>query len=72
MKTKYRVGALVTGTIYADIYADNEEEAKEIMNEKYGDAAIPLCVSCSQIVSDLAVSEDIDTYMVEETGHIIE
>ncbi len=31
---RYKVGALVTGMIYEEIEAENEEQAKEIMLEK--------------------------------------
>lgn len=65
---KYKVGALVTGMIYEDIEAESEEEAKEIMLEKWGDKSIPLCSKCSDMVSGLAVSEDTDMYEVEEIG----
>lgn len=65
---KYKVGALVTGMIYEDIEAESEEEAKEIMLEKWGDRAIRLCSHCEGKVSGLAVSEDTDNYEVEEVG----
>lgn len=69
--TRYRVGALVTGVIYDEIEAGNEEQAKEIMLEKYGDKSIPLCLQCANMVSGLAVSEDVDMYDTEELVVII-
>ena len=70
-KTKYKVGALVTGIIYDEIIADSEEEAKEIMRDKYGDMSIDLCARCSDKVGGLSVSEDTDMYEVEEIGFVI-
>ncbi len=64
--TRYKVGALVSGMIYDEIEAESEEQAKEIMLEKYGDKSIPLCAKCASIVGGLAVSEDIDMYETEE------
>lgn len=69
--TKYRVGALVTGVIYEEVEADSEEQAKEMMLDKYGDMSIQLCAHCSDKVSGLSVSEDTDNYEIEELGHII-
>ena len=63
---KYKVQMLVTGTITKIIEADSPEEAKEIANEKYGDQSVHLCSSCSNLVEDLSVLEDPDTYEVEE------
>ena len=63
---KYRVGALVTGTLYEDFDADNEQQAKEMMRDKYGDMSITLCLKCSDKVDGLSVSEDPNTYEVEE------
>lgn len=65
---KYRVSALVTGSIYKEIEAESEEEAKEIMLDKYGDQEIHLCSYCAGKVSGLVVSEDTDSYEVEEMG----
>ena len=63
---KYRVGALVTGMIYDEFDADSEEQAKEMMCDKYGDMSIDLCVNCAEKVEGLSVSEDVDTYEVSE------
>lgn len=63
---KYRVGAFVTGMIYDEFDADSEGQAKEMMCDKHGDMSIDLCCRCSEKVSGLAVSEDTDTYEVEE------
>lgn len=68
---RYKVGALVTGMIYEEIEAENEEQAKEIMLEKYGDKSIPLCSRCANMVNGLSVSEDIDMYDTEELTVII-
>lgn len=68
---RYKVGALVTGTIYDEIEANSEEEAKEIMRGKWGDRSIGLCAKCSQKVSGLAVSEDTDMYETEEVMIIV-
>lgn len=68
---KYKVGALVSGMIYEEIEAESEEQAKEIMLEKYGDQSIPLCKECARIVGGLAVSENIDMYEAEEIAVII-
>ena len=65
---KYRVGALVTGMIYDEFEADSEEQAKEMMFSKHGDGSVHLCSSCERKVSGLAVSEDTDSYEVEEMG----
>lgn len=65
---KYKVGALVTGMIYDEFEAESEEQAKEMMMEKHGDETIDLCVQCSRKASGLAVSEDTDSYEVEEIG----
>ena len=56
---RYRVGALVTGTIYDEFEADSD---------KHGDESVYLCSSCEEKVSGLAVSEDTDSYEVEEIG----
>jgi len=66
--TRYKVGALVSGMIYEEIEAESEEQAKEIMLEKYGDKSVLLCSRCASIVGGLAVSEDIDMYETEEIG----
>lgn len=63
---KYRVGALVSSMIYEEFEAKNEEQAKEMMRDKWGDKSINLCSSCSSKVSGLTVSEDTDMYDVEE------
>lgn len=42
------------------------EQAIEMMSNKHGDKSIQLCNSCSEKVSGLSVSEDTDTYEVEE------
>lgn len=63
---KYRVGALVSAMIYDEFEAENEEQAKEMMCEKWGDKSITLCSSCSRKVDGLSVSEDTDMYDVEE------
>lgn len=65
---KYRVGALVTGMIYDEFEADSEEQAKEMMFNKHGDESVYLCSSCEEKVSGFAVSEDTDSYEVEEIG----
>lgn len=65
---KYRVGALVTGMIYDEFEAESEEQAIEMMLNKHGDKSIHLCSSCERKVSGLAVSEDTDSYEVEEIG----
>lgn len=39
-----------------------------MMMEKHGDETIDLCVQCSRKASGLAVSEDTDSYEVEEIG----
>lgn len=66
----YKVGALVSGMIYKEIEAENEEQSKEIMLEKYGDKSIPLCSKCASIVGGLAVSEDIDMYEAEKLSDL--
>lgn len=63
---KYKVGALVTGLIYDEFEADSEEQAIEMMFNKHGDESVHLCSSCERKVSGLAVSEDTDSYEVEE------
>lgn len=63
---KYRVGALVTGMIYDDFEAESEEQAIEMMLNKHGDESIHLCVHCGNKVCGLTVSEDTDSYEVEE------
>lgn len=63
---KYKVGALVSGMIYEEIEANSEEEAKQLMCDRYGDKSIDLCASCSRKVAGLSVSEDVDMYEVEE------
>ena len=63
---KYRVGALVSGMIYDEFEADNEQRAKEMMCDKYGDMSIDLCHRCSDKVGGLSVSEDTEVYEVEE------
>lgn len=63
---KYRVGALVTGLIYDDFNANSEEEAKEMMCDKYGDKSINICSQCSEKVFGLSVVEDIDEYEIED------
>lgn len=65
---KYIVGALVTGMIYDEFEAENEEQAIEMMLNKHGDKSINLCAHCEDKVSGLTVSEDIDSYEVEEIG----
>lgn len=65
---KYRVVALVTGMVYDEFEAENEELAKDMMMKKHGDETIDLCVQCSKKVAGLAVSEDTDSYEVEEIG----
>lgn len=65
---KYRVGALVTGMIYDEFEADSEEQAIEMMFNKHVDESVHLCSSCERKVSGLAVSEDTDSYEVEEIG----
>lgn len=65
---KYRVGALVTGMVYDEFDADSEEHAIEMMFNKHGDESIDLCYSCEEKVSGLVVSEDTDSYEVEEIG----
>lgn len=66
---KYRVGALITGMIYDDFEAESEEQAIQMMFNKHGDESINLCAYCENKVSGLAVSEDIDSYEVEEIGN---
>ena len=39
-----------------------------MMFNKHGDESIHLCSSCARELSRLAVSEDIDSYEVEEIG----
>lgn len=63
---RYRVEALVTGIFVDEFDADNEEQAKEMMQEKHGGRNITLCYSCSQEVDGITVSEEIDTYDVEK------
>lgn len=63
---KYRVGALVTSMIYDEFEANNEEQAKEMMQSKWGDVTIGLCHRCSEKISGLSVSDDTETYEVEE------
>lgn len=65
-RKKYKVQMLVTGTVTKTIEAGSPEEAKEIASEKYGDKSIHLCVTCSNTVGDLSISEDPDMYEVEE------
>lgn len=65
---KYRVGALVTGMIYDEFEADSEEQAIEMMFNKHADESVYLCSSCEEKVSGLSVSEDTDSYEVEEIG----
>ena len=69
--TKYRVGALVSSMIYDEFEAEDEEQAMEKMQDKWGDRSIDLCFKCSEQVSGLTVSEDMDTYEVEEIGYSI-
>lgn len=69
--TKYRVGALVTGMIYDEFLAENEEQAKEMMRDKHGDESISLCSRCAEKVGGLSVSEDTDTYETEEIGYVV-
>lgn len=64
--SKYRVGALVTAMIFDEFEADDEEQAKDMMCDKYGDMPITLCASCSQKIDGLSVSENTDDYEVEE------
>lgn len=63
---RFKVGALVTSMIYDEFEADNEEEAREKMCDKYGDMSITLCHSCSKQVDGLTVSENSEDYEVEE------
>lgn len=65
---KYRIGALVTGTIYDEFEAESEEQAKEMMQKKHGDEQISLCPQCGKIIGRLTVSEDTDSYETEEIG----
>jgi hypothetical protein len=71
MKTKYKVGALVTSIIYDEFEADSEKQAKEMMRDKYGDISINLCSSCSTKFSGLSISEEIESYEVYEVEFII-
>ena len=71
MKTKYRVGMLATGTVYKEIIADSEEEAKEIACEEYGDMGIELCSHCADKINGLTISENTDFYDTEEIGTIV-
>ncbi|SEU09364.1 hypothetical protein SAMN05443270_3086 [Lacrimispora sphenoides] len=63
---RYRVGALVSSMIYDEFDADNEEQAKEMMCDKYGDMSITLCAHCSTKIDGLSVSENTEDYEVEE------
>lgn len=65
---KYIVGALVTGMIYDEFEAESEERAIQMMFNKHGDESINLCAYCENKVSGLSVSEDTDSYEVEEIG----
>lgn len=65
---RYKIGALVTGMIYDEFDADSEEQAIEMMFNKHGDESIALCTHCSKKVGGLSVSEDTDSYEVEEVG----
>ena len=63
---EYDIIMLVTGTVTKRIKADSPEEAREIAQERYGDRSISLCEHCSETVQGLTISEDSDTYEVEE------
>lgn len=65
---KYRVSALVTGVIFDEFEADSEEQTIEMMFNKHGDESVYLCASCERKVSGLTVSEDTNSYEVEEIG----
>ena len=65
---RYRVGALVTGMIYDEFETESEKQAIEMMLNKHGDESVHLCAHCEDKVVGLAVSEDIDSYEVEEIG----
>ena len=65
---KYRVGALVTGMIYDEFEATSKEQAIEMMLNKHGGKSIHLCNSCEEKASGLDVSEETDSYEVEEIG----